>query len=59
MMRSNIDPNVFLSEVFQLRNDLSILGGVVSNKRLTANILDALPENRYSPIKGQLIRDPT
>ena len=57
-MRSNIDPDVFLSEVFQLRDELGGLGKVVFNKRLTTIILDALPEERYSTIKVQSTRDP-
>ena len=58
MTRSNIDPDVLLSEVFELRDELSGLGEVVSNKRLTAIILNALPEvARYSTIKVQSIRD--
>ena len=43
-MRSEVDPDVFLSEVLQLRDEFSDLGKVVSNKRLTTIILDALPE---------------
>ena len=58
LMRSNIDHDVFLSEVFQLRDELSDLGEVVSNERLTTIILDALPEERYSKLKAQSIKDP-
>ena len=57
-MRSDIDPDVFLSEVFQLRDELSDLGKVVSNERLATIILDALPEEMYTTIKLQSIRDP-
>ena len=49
-MGSDIDPDVFLSDVFQL-HELSYLGEVVSNERLTTNILDALPEERISTTK--------
>ena len=58
MIRSNIDPNVFLSEVFQLHDQLSDLGEVVSNERLETVILDALPDERYSRTKVQSVRDP-
>ena len=57
-MRSDIGPDMFLSEGFQSRDELSNLGEVVSNERLTTAILDALPEKRYSTIKVQSIRDP-
>ena len=58
VMRSDINPDVFLSEFFQLRDELSDLGEVVSNKSLVTIILDALPEESYSTIKVQSIRDP-
>ena len=35
MRRSEIDPEMIISEVFQLRDDLSGLGEVVSNERVT------------------------
>ena len=57
-MRFNIDHDVFLSEGFQLRDELSDLGKVVSNEHLTTIILDALPEERYSKLKVQSIKDP-
>ena len=44
VMMSGINPDVFLSEVVQLRDELNDLGEVVSNERLTTVILDALPE---------------
>ena len=56
-MRSDIDPDVFLS-VFQLRNELSDLGKTVSNERSTTIFLGELPEEMYSTIKMQSIRDP-
>ena len=58
MTRSDIDPDVFLSEVFQRRNKISDLGEVVSNDRWTTIILDVLPEEEYSTIKVQSKRDP-
>ena len=51
MIRSGINPDVFLSEVYQLHDEFSYLGEIVSNERLTTIILDALPEKRYSKIK--------
>ena len=60
VMRSDIDPDVFFSQVFQLRDEFNDSGEVVSNERLatTGIILDALPEEMYSTIKVQPIRDP-
>ena len=50
VMRYDIDPDVFISELFQLREELSDLDEVVSNERLTTFILDALPEVRHYTI---------
>ena len=47
MIRADLDLDVFMSEVFQVRNELSGLSNVVSNERLTTIILDALPEEKY------------
>ena len=49
---------MFLSEVFQLRDELNAFGEAVTDERLTTIILDALPEEMYSTVKIQLIRDP-
>ena len=57
-MRADTDPGVFLSEVFQLRDELSALGEVASIERLTTIILDALPTEKCSTIKIQVIRGP-
>ena len=43
-MRSDIYPDVFLSKVFQIRDELNDSGEVVSNERLATIILDTLPE---------------
>ena len=51
MMRSDIDPDMFLAEVFQLRNELSDLGEAFSDERLTTIILDTIPEEMYFTIK--------
>ena len=60
MMRSDIDPDVFLPEVFQICDELSDLVEAVSDERLMTIILilDALPEDMHSIIKMQSIRDP-
>ena len=51
MTRSDIDPDMFLSKVFQLRDELNDSGEVISNERLVTIILDALPEKMHSTIK--------
>ena len=56
--QADIDHDVFLSEGFQLRDELSDLGEVLSNEHLTTIILDALSEERYSKLKVQSIKDP-
>ena len=58
MMRSDVDPDVFLSEVFHLCDKLDDLVETVTNERLTTIILDALPEEMYSTVKTQSVRDP-
>ena len=57
-MRSDIDPDVFLSEVFQLRDELNNLGETVTDERVTTIILDALPEEMYSTVKMQSVNYP-
>ena len=57
-MRTDIDPDVFLSERYQLRDELSDLGKAVSTERLTTIILDALTAEKYPTIKIQAISDP-
>ena len=57
-MRSDIGPDVFLSEVFQLCYELNDLGETVTDERLTTIILDALPEEMYSAVKMHSITDP-
>ena len=57
-MRADTDPDMFPSEVFQLRDKLSDLGEVVSIERLTTIILDASPTEKYSKTKIQPVRDP-
>ena len=47
-MRSDIDPDMFLSEVFQLRDELSDFEGAGFVERLTSITLDALLEETPS-----------
>ena len=58
VMRSDIDPDAFLSNVFQLRDELDDLGEIVTGERLTTINLDALLEEMYSTVKMQSVRDP-
>ena len=57
VMSSDIDPDVFLSQVYQLRDEFGDLGEIVTNEPLTTAILDALPEDMYSTDEMQSIRD--
>ena len=58
VMRADIDPGAFLSEVFEIRNEISDLREVASDERLTTLILHALPEEMYSTVKVHSTRDP-
>ena len=60
VIRSIIEPDVFLFDVFQIRDELNDLGEAVTDKRSTTIILDTLPKEmyRYSTVKMQSIRDP-
>ena len=58
-MKSDIDPDVFLSKVFQIRDELIDLGEDVSDERLTTIILDELPEAMYSIIEMQPKKTPS
>ena len=55
-MRSDVNSDVFLSEVFRLRDELDDLGETVTDERLTTIILDALPEEMYSTVKAVVNR---
>ena len=58
-MRSDVDPKVFLSEVFQLPYyELDGLGETATDERLTTIILDALPEEMNSTVRTQSVKDP-
>ena len=51
-MRSDVDPDVFLSDVCQLRDELDDLGETVTDERLATIILDALPEEMYYAVNN-------
>ena len=57
-MKSDIDPDAFLSETNQIRDELGVLDETVSMVRLTVTILDALPAEMYSTVKLEAIRNP-
>ena len=57
-MKPDTDPDVFLSEINQICNELSALDETISTERLTTIILDALPVNMYSTVKLEAVRDP-
>ena len=52
------DPDVFLSEINQIRDELGVLDETISTERLTTMILDALPAEMYSTVKLEAILDP-
>ena len=57
-MKPDTDPDVFLSGINQIRDDLRVLDETVSTERLTTIILDALPAGMYSTVKLEARRDP-
>ena len=57
-MELDTDPDVFLSEMNQIRDELGVLDETVSTERLTTIIHDALPAEMYSTVKLEAIRDP-
>ena len=57
-MKSDTDPDVFLSEINQIRDELGVLDKTVSTERLTTVIIDALPAEMYSTVKLEAVRDP-
>ena len=58
VMKSDNDPDVFLSDINQIYNELGALDETISTERLTTIILDALPSEMYSTVKLEAIRDP-
>ena len=57
-MKPDTDPDVFMSEINQIRDELGVLDETVSTERLSTIILDALPSEMYSTVKLEAIRDP-
>ena len=55
-MKVGTDPDVSLSEINQVRNELSVLDEAVSTGRLTTTILDASPAKMYSTVKLEAIQ---
>ena len=55
VMNPDTDPDVFLSEINQIRDELSVLDKTVSMERLTTTILDALLAEMYSTVKLEAI----
>ena len=58
VMKSDTDPDVFLSDINQICNELGALDETISTERITTIILDALPADMYSTVKLEAIRDP-
>ena len=50
-MKTDNDYDMFLSETYEVRDELSGLDEVVSTKRLTAIILDPLPADKCLNVK--------
>ena len=57
-MKPDTDPDVFLSEIKQIRDELGVLDETVSTERLATIILDGLPAEMYSTVKLEAIQDP-
>ena len=57
MIKPDTDPNVFLSEINQIRDELSVLDETVSTGRLTTILVVALPAEMYSTVKLEAKRD--
>ena len=49
------DPDVFPSEINQIRDELSVLDEEVSTERLTTIVLDVLPAEMYSTVQLEAI----
>ena len=58
VMKPDTDPDVFLSEIHQIRDELGGFDETISMERLTTIILDALPAEMYSTVKLEAILDP-
>ena len=57
-MKPGTDPDVFLSEINQIRDELGVLDETISTERFTTIILDTLPAEMYSTVKLEAILDP-
>ena len=58
VMKPDTDPDVFLSGINQIRDELGVLDETVSTERLNTTIPDALPAEMYSTVKFEAIQDP-
>ena len=58
VMKPDTDPDVFLSEINQICNELGALDETISTERLTTIIIDVLPADMYSTVKLEAIREP-
>ena len=58
VIKSDTDPDVFRSEINQIRDELGVFDEIVSTERLTTTILDALPAEMYLIVKLEAVRDP-
>ena len=58
VMKPGNDPDVILSEINQIRDELGVLDKTVSTERLTTLILDASPAEMYSTVTLEAVRDP-
>ena len=57
-MKPDTDPDAFLSEIHQIRDELGVSDETVSTERLTTIIFDSLPAEMHSTVKLEAIRDP-
>ena len=57
-MKPGNDPDVILSEINQIRDELGVLDKTVSTERLDTIILDALPAEMYTTVRLEAVRDP-
>ena len=60
-MKPDTDPDVFLSDINQIRDELAVLDETISTRYGALDyeiILDALPADMYSTVKLEAIQDP-
>ena len=58
MIRADTDPDIFVAEAYELRDELSDLNEVVSTNCMATTIFDALPAEKYSTITIQTTNSP-